>query len=386
MYKQLLMASGTDRYMQIVKCFRDEDLRADRQPEFTQIDLEMSFVDSDDVIAVQEGYLAKLMKETKGIDLKLPLPRMCYDEALGRFGSDKPDTRFGLELANVSELVKESGFSVFANAVRTGGSVRGICIPGGADAYSRKEIDKLTEAAKAYGAKGLAWMKFTEEGISSPIAKFFSEDELAHLTEAFGASAGDLILFVADKDKVVFDTLGWLRVHAAEKLALIDEDRFDFLWVVNFPLFEHDAEAGSYKAMHHPFTMPAPEDLDKLESAPGEVHALAYDIVLNGTEIGGGSIRIHDRALQNRMFEALGLSAEEIEDKFGFLLEAFRYGVPPHGGLAYGLDRLVMLLLGEASIRETMAFPKNQAAEDPVSGAPGEAAADQLAELGLRLE
>jgi aspartyl-tRNA synthetase len=385
MYKQLLMASGTDRYFQIARCFRDEDLRADRQPEFTQIDLEMSFVDVDSVIAVQEGYIKFLLKETLEIEVETPFPRLTYDEAMSRFGSDKPDTRFGAELVDISAIARGCGFSVFSGAVSAGGSVRGICVPGGAEAYSRKEIDRLTDSVKDYGASGLAWIKLTDDGVSSPIAKFFADDDMGAILGAFGAKSGDLILMVADKDKTVFAALDRLRVAAAKKLGLIDESHFDFLWVTDFPLFERDEESGGYKAMHHPFTMPDPRDENRLESDPGSVRALAYDLVLNGTEVGGGSIRIHDRKLQNRMFAAIGLTDEEIKSKFGFLLEAFRYGVPPHGGLAYGLDRLVMLLLGEDSIRETMAFPKNQAAEDPVSGAPGEATSEQLAELGLEL-
>jgi aspartyl-tRNA synthetase len=385
LYKQLLMASGTDRYVQIAKCFRDEDLRADRQPEFTQIDLEMSFADQDDVIEVQEGFLKLIMKETKGIDVQTPFPRYSWQEAMDRFGSDKPDTRFGLELVDISEQVRDSEFGVFANAVAAGGSVRGINVPGGAAAYSRKDLDKLTQVAGAYGAKGLAWVKYGEDGIGSSFSKFFTEDDFARLTETFDAKTGDLILIVADKNTVVWATLGWLRLTAAERLGLRRDDEFDFLWVVDFPLFEYDEGNERYKAMHHPFTMPAPEDIPKLLTAPGDVKALAYDIILNGNELGGGSIRIHDSGLQSKMFEALGLSDEETEEKFGFLLEAFKYGVPPHGGLAYGLDRLIMLLLGEDSIRETIAFPKNSAAEDPVSGAPGAASDEQLAELGLRL-
>jgi aspartyl-tRNA synthetase len=385
MYKQLLMASGTDRYFQIARCFRDEDLRADRQPEFTQIDLEMSFVDEDSVIAVQEGYIKFLLKETLEMEVKTPFPRLSYDEAMARFGSDKPDTRFGTEIVDISAIAGKSGFAVFSGAVSSGGSVRGICVSGGAEAYSRKEIDRLTDSVKDYGASGLAWIKLTDDGVSSPIAKFFTDDDMSAITGAFGAKSGDLILMVADKDKTVVAALDRLRTAAAKKLGLIDESRFDFLWVTGFPLFERDEEGGGYKAMHHPFTMPDPGDESRLESDPGSVHALAYDLVLNGTEIGGGSIRIHNRELQSRMFAAIGLSDDEIKSKFGFLLEAFRYGVPPHGGFAYGLDRLVMLLLGEDSIRETMAFPKNQAAEDPVSGAPGDATREQLAELGLEL-
>ena len=382
MYKQLLMAGGTDRYFQIVKCFRDEDLRADRQPEFTQIDLEMSFVDLDDVIAMQEGFLSKMMKDVKGLDIETPFRRLSYNEAMDRYGSDKPDTRFGMELTDISELVKDSEFVVFTGAIDAGGSVRGINAQNASEKYSRKALDKLTDSVKAYGAKGLAWMRITEEGINTSFSKFFDEDGLRKIANAFDAKLGDLILLVADKDKVVYDSLGFLRTELADKLEIIEKDTYDFLWVVDFPLLEGDDE-GNISAMHHPFTSPNPEDVDMLETDPLKVRAMAYDIVLNGNEIGGGSIRIHDRNLQQKMFKALGLSEEETQSKFGFLLEAFRYGVPPHGGLAYGLDRLVMLLLGENSIRETIAFPKNQAAEDPVSGAPGPVSDDQLEELGL---
>jgi len=385
LYKQLLMAGGTDRYFQIVKCFRDEDLRADRQPEFTQIDVEMSFADVDAVIEVQEGFLARLLKQMKGIDLNLPLPRLSYAEAMDRYGSDKPDTRFGIELKDISEHIKDCGFGVFTGAVQNGGSVRGICAPGASALYSRKDIDKLAESCRAYGAGGLAWMRVTEEGVQTSFSKFFDERELMALAELFGARQGDLVLIVADRDKVVYQTLGFLRCELAEKLGLTGisaEERYELLWIVDFPLFEED-EDGGVSAKHHPFTSPAPEDMDLLKTKPLSVKALAYDIVMNGNEIGGGSIRIHDRALQSSVFEALGLSRGDAETKFGFLLEAFRYGVPPHGGIAYGLDRLMMILLGEESIRETIAFPKNQAAEDPMSGAPGEAGDDQLSELGL---
>jgi aspartyl-tRNA synthetase len=385
MYKQLLMVGGADRYVQVVKCFRDEDLRADRQPEFTQIDLEMSFVDADDVMAVQEGYLKRLMKETKGADIETPFRRYTYAEAMERFGSDKPDTRFGLELTDVGSLVRDCAFGVFAGAIADGGSVRGICVPGGAAAFSRKDIDKLTESVRVYGAKGLAWIKITDEGIGSSFSKFFSDEEMAALTKAFNAGTGDLVLIAAGSDKVVFASLGYLRCELAGRLGLVREDQWNFLWVVDFPLLERDEETGAFSAVHHPFTAPNPEDIAKIDTAPQEVRALAYDVILNGTELGGGSIRIHDPILQNKMFTILGLSRDEIESKFGFLIEAFRYGVPPHGGLAYGLDRLVMLLLGENSIRETMAFPKNQAAEDPVSDAPGPVSDEQLEELGLCL-
>ena len=385
LYKQLLMAGGTDRYVQIARCFRDEDLRADRQPEFTQIDLEMSFVGVDDVIMIQEGFLAALMKKTKGIDLALPMKRLTYNEAMEHYGSDKPDTRFGIELVDVSALVAGCSFGLFADAISAGGSVRGVCAPGASALYTRKDLDKLSDACRAYGSKGLSWMRVTDEGINTSFSKFFTEEELASLAGSFGAKPGDLVLIVADKNKAVFHTLGFLRCELAEKLGLIGEgadERYEFLWVVDFPLFEEDDE-GNVSAKHHPFTSPNPEDAHMLETDPLSVRALAYDVVLNGNEIGGGSIRIHDRALQRRLFAALGLSEEDVQSKFGFLLEAFRYGVPPHGGLAYGLDRLVMLLLGEGSIREVIAFPKNQAAEDPVSGAPGPAGAGQLNELGL---
>ena len=388
LYKQLLMASGTDRYYQIAKCFRDEDLRADRQPEFTQIDLEMSFVDVDAVIAIQEGFLAKLMKDTKGIDLPLPLKRLTYKEAMERYGSDKPDLRFDMELIDISDEVADSEFGVFSGAVAAGGSVRGICAKGANDLYSRKDLDKLTDRCRAYGAKGLSWLRVGEEGISTSFSKFFGEAELERLASIFGAKKGDLVLIAADADKTVFKTLGFLRLELAEKTGLIgvpdSPEEYNFLWIVDFPLFEEDGEGG-ITAMHHPFTSPDPEDEHLLDTEPLKVRALAYDIILNGNEIGGGSVRIHDKNLQARMFEVLGLTEEETTEKFGFLLEAFRYGVPPHGGLAYGLDRLVMLLLGEDSIRETIAFPKNQAAEDPVSGAPGIAGDGQLEELGLML-
>lgn len=386
MYKQLLMVAGTDRYMQIVKCFRDEDLRADRQPEFTQIDLEMSFVDQDDVIEIQEGFLKRVFKELMNIEIETPFPRISYQEAMERYGSDKPDTRFGFELKKLNDIVSGCESKVFTDALAAGGDVRGICITGGASQYTRKKIDKLTEAVKSYGAKGMVWIKIEEDKIASSVNKFFSPEELGKIADVFEAKAGDLILIISDKKQVVFDSLGFLRRHIAGEMGLLDDHQYNLLWVVDFPLYEYDEETGEYHAKHHPFTSPNPEDLDRLESDPGSVKAQAYDIVLNGVELGGGSIRIHDRNLQERMFRVLGLSQEEIDEKFGFLVEAFKYGAPPHGGLAYGLDRLVMLLTHQSSIREVIAFPKNQAAQCMVSQAPSPVSEEQLAELGIRLE
>ena len=386
MYKQLLMVAGTDRYMQIVKCFRDEDLRADRQPEFTQIDLEMSFVDQDDVIEIQEGFLKRVFKELMNIEIETPFPRISYQEAMERYGSDKPDTRFGFELKKLNDIVSGCEFKVFTDALAAGGDVRGICITGGASQYTRKKIDKLTEAVKSYGAKGMVWIKIEEDKIASSVNKFFSPEELGKIADVFEAKAGDLILIISDKKQVVFDSLGFLRRHIAGEMGLLDDHQYNLLWVVDFPLYEYDEETGEYHAKHHPFTSPNPEDLDRLESDPGSVKAQAYDIVLNGVELGGGSIRIHDRNLQERMFRVLGLSQEEIDEKFGFLVEAFKYSAPPHGGLAYGLDRLVMLLTHQSSIREVIAFPKNQAAQCMVSQAPSPVSEEQLAELGIRLE
>ena len=385
-YKQLLMVGGTDRYMQIVKCFRDEDLRADRQPEFTQIDLEMSFVDVDDVIEVQEGFLKRVFKELKGIDVQTPFPRIPYDEAMERYGSDKPDVRFGFELQDITDMVKDCEFKVFTDAIAAGGSVRGICITGGAQHYTRKKIDKLTEAIKSYGAKGMVWMKVAGEEVSSSVNKFFFQEQLQEIAAKMGAADGDLILIVSDKNKVVFDTLGFLRRHIAGELGLLKDDDYKLLWVVDFPLFEYDEETGSYQAMHHPFTSPKEEDAELLKTNPIAAKANAYDIVLNGVELGGGSIRIHDQEMQEDMFRALDMDQETIDEKFGFLVEAFKYGTPPHGGLAYGLDRLVMLLTGEKSIREVIAFPKNQNAQCMVSEAPGLVDEQQLDELGLKLK
>ena len=385
-FKQLLMVGGTDRYFQIVKCFRDEDLRADRQPEFTQIDLEMSFVDVDDVIEIQEGFLKRVMKEMKGIDIETPFPRMTWEEAMTRYGSDKPDTRFGFELCNLTDKVRECEFKVFTDAISAGGSVRGICITGGAEDYTRKKIDKLTEAVKSYGAKGMVWMKKTGEGVSSSVNKFFTPEQLEDLADTMDAKAGDLMLIISDTNKVVFDSLGFLRRHIAGEMGLLDDNQFNFLWVVDFPLFEYDEKEDRWSAMHHPFTSPKAEHAQLLKTDPHKCLANAYDIVLNGVELGGGSIRIHDQEMQEDMFKALNMTQDDIDEKFGFLVEAFKYGAPPHGGLAYGLDRLVMLLTGEKSIREVIAFPKNQNAQCMVSEAPGLVDEAQLDELGIQLK
>ncbi len=385
MFKQLLMVGGTDRYFQIAKCFRDEDLRADRQPEFTQIDLEMSFVDTDDVIQIQEGFLKKLMKEVKGMDIETPFPRITYKEAMERFGSDKPDTRFGFELKDIKDLVAGSEFPVFQKVIEEGGDIRAICITGGSSVYSRKKVDKLTEECKHYGAKGLVWIRKEEDGFKSSVSKFFDDEKLAEIADRMKAQNGDIIFIASDRPKVVFATLGFLRRRIAGQMGLLDDNVFNFLWVVDFPMFEEDDE-GNIKAMHHPFTQPKLDQLHKLDE--GDILGLdadAYDIVLNGVELGGGSIRIHDRKLQKKMFDTLGLSDQECEEKFGFLIEAFKYGAPPHAGLAYGLDRMVMLLLGESSIREVIAFPKNQNAQCLVCEAPGKADGAQLNELGLQL-
>ena len=384
MFKQLLMVGGTDRYVQIAKCFRDEDLRADRQPEFTQIDLEMSFAGVDDVIEVQEGFLKRVMKEVKGIDIETPFPRLSYDEAMERYGSDKPDTRFDIELVKLNDLFEGCGFELFTKTLADGGDIRGICVPDGAAEFSRKKIDKLVSEAKHYGAKGLVTIKYEGDQISSSISKFFSEDELKAVMDRFGAKSGDIVFIVSDTPKVTYDALGFLRRRIAGMMGLLDDNKYNFLWVVDFPMFEED-EDGNLKAMHHPFTQPKLDELYKLDSDILGLKANAYDIVLNGVELGGGSVRIHDKDLQARMFKVLGLTEEECQVKFGFLIEAFKYGAPPHAGLAYGLDRLVMLLLGEKSIREVIAFPKNQAAECPVCEAPAPAGEGQLEELGIEL-
>lgn len=383
-FKQLLMVSGFDRYFQIVRCFRDEDLRANRQPEFTQIDIEMSFVDIDDVIDLNERLMKRLFKEILNIDIPTPFPRITYKEAMERYGSDKPDIRFGLELVDISDEVKNSNFKVFKDTVANGGTVRGINAKGCAE-FSRKEIDKLEELVKTYGAKGLAWIALKEGEIKSPIAKFLSEEELNAIKNKMQAETGDLLLIVADKAKTVFASLGALRLELGRKLELIgpNNKEFKFLWVTEFPLLEYDEEEGRYVAMHHPFTSPMDEDIELLEINPEKVRAKAYDMVLNGEEIGGGSIRIHDTKLQERMFKALGLSMEKAYEKFGFLLEAFKFGPPPHGGLAFGFDRIVMFLTGTDNIKDVIAFPKNQNAACPLTNAPSEVDEKQLDELGI---
>ena len=388
LFKQLLMVSGMDRYFQIVKCFRDEDLRADRQPEFTQIDCEMSFVDEEDVMGMTEKMLQEIFKEVLDVDIQLPITRITYKEAMDRFGSDKPDTRFGLEFVNISDIVKECGFGVFANAASDEkGSVRGINVKGGAEAFSKKGMKKLEEHAKLYKAKGLAWIKITEAGIESPIAKFFSEEEMNAILAKMEAEAGDLLLFIADKNAIVYDALGQLRLEVARKLDLMDKNKYNLLWVTEFPLFEKDEETGRMIAMHHPFTSPLDEDVEGLTAEDKtNLRAKAYDIVLNGYELGGGSVRISNADIQKKMFDAIGISDEEANDKFGYLLEAFKYGVPPHAGLAIGFDRLMMLLTGADNIREVIAFPKNQNAICPMTNAPGVADTEQLEELSIKLD
>ena len=383
LYKQLLMCSGYDRYIQIARCFRDEDLRADRQPEFTQIDMELSFVDVDDVIDINERLLAHLFKDVLDIDVQLPIQRMTWQEAMDRFGSDKPDLRFGMELTDVTDVVKNCGFSVFTGAVENGGSVRGINAKG-QGGMPRKKIDKLTAFVKDYGAKGLAYIAIQEDGsIKSSFAKFMTEEEMDALIKAMGAEAGDLLLFAADKNKVVWDSLGALRVELAKQLELLDKNEFRFVWITEFPLLEWSEEQNRYVAMHHPFTMPMEEDLPLIDSDPGKVRAKAYDIVLNGNEIGGGSVRIFQDDIQEKMFEVLGFTKEQAYSQFGFLLDAFKYGVPPHAGLAYGLDRLVMLMAKQDSIRDVIAFPKVKDASCLMTEAPSVVDVKQLNELGL---
>ncbi len=384
-YKQLLMCSGYDRYFQIARCYRDEDLRADRQPEFTQIDMELSFVDVDDVIDVNERLLAKLFKETIGVDVELPIQRMTYKEAMDRFGSDKPDLRFGMELTDVTEVVKDCEFVVFKGAIENGGSVRGINAKG-QGAMPRKKIDALVDFAKGYGAKGLTYIAIGEDGsIKSSFAKFMKEEEMTALITAMGGENGDLLLFAADKTKLVYDVLGALRCELADQLGLLDKNVYKFVWITEFPLLEWNEDMNRYQAMHHPFTMPMEEDLQYIDTDPGKVRAKAYDIVLNGTEIGGGSVRIHQNDIQEKMFEALGFTMEKAYEQFGFLLNAFKYGVPPHAGLAYGLDRLIMLMAKEDSIRDVIAFPKVKDASCLMSDAPNVVDEKQLEELFLTI-
>lgn len=384
--KQLLMVAGMDRYYQIVKCFRDEDLRANRQPEFTQIDIEMSFVDMEDVMAINEKLIHRIFKEIKGIEIELPISRMTYREAMERYGVDKPDLRFGFELVNISDIVKNSNFRVFSQAVESKGSVRGINIKGYGDRFTRKDISSLEEYAKTYGAKGLAWIKITEEGITSPIAKFLSDEELEKILESMDGEKGDLLLFVADKDPIVFDSLGNLRNEVARKLEILDPNEYKFVWITEFPLFEFDEEENRFVAKHHPFTHPMDEDIDLLETNPEKVRAKAYDIVINGEEMGGGSIRINNSELQKRMFKALGFTEEEAMEKFGFLIEAFKYGTPPHGGIAYGFDRLIMLLTNTSNIRDVIAFPKTQSATCLMTNAPTTVSKQQLEEVHIKLD
>jgi aspartyl-tRNA synthetase len=384
-FKQLLMCSGFDRYFQIAKCFRDEDLRADRQPEFTQVDMELSFVDVEDVLEVNERLIKHVCKESIGLDVTLPLPRMKWIDAMNRYGSDKPDTRFGMELCDVSEVVKGCGFGVFTSALEAGGSVRGINAKG-QGAMPRKKIDALVDFAKGYGAKGLAYIAIQEDGTcKSSFAKFMTEDEMKALVAAMDGENGDLLLFAADKTTIVWNVLGALRIELGKQMGLIDENQFNFLWVVEFPLLEWSEEENRFKAMHHPFTMPMEEDWQYIDSDPGRVRAKAYDIVLNGVELGGGSVRIHQNDIQSKMFEVLGLSKEVAEERFGFLLSAFKYGVPPHAGLAYGLDRLAMLLTHADSIREVIAFPKVKDASCLMSEAPNVVDEEQLKELGIAI-
>lgn len=385
LFKQLLMASGYDRYFQIARCFRDEDLRADRQPEFTQADMELSFVDIEDVLDVNERLLKYVFKEAIGVDIQLPLPRMPWQEAMDRFGSDKPDTRFGMELVDVSDVVKGCGFGVFTGALENGGSVRGINVEG-QGAMPRKKIDKLVEHAKGCGAKGLAYLCVNEDGTyKSSFAKFMTEDELKALVEKMNGKPGDLLLFAADKNKIVWNVLGALRLQLGEELGLMDENQYNFLWVTEFPLLEWSDEENRFMAMHHPFTMPMEEDWDKIDSDPGAVRAKAYDIVLNGTELGGGSVRIHQDDIQEKMFEVLGFTKERAHEQFGFLLDAFSYGVPPHAGLAYGVDRMIMHMVHADSIRDVIAFPKVKDASDLMSEAPGTVDEKQLEELGIQI-
>ncbi|MBB5180772.1 aspartyl-tRNA synthetase [Planomicrobium koreense] len=385
LFKQMLMVSGFDKYYQIARCFRDEDLRADRQPEFTQIDMEMSFKTMEEIIEMNERLMGIMMKDVKGVDIDAQFQRMSYTEAMDRFGSDKPDVRFGLELVNVSDLVKDSSFKVFSGAIENGGQVKLINVKGSAANYSRKDIDALGEFAARYGAKGLAWLKVEADGVKGPIAKFFEGEAATALTERAEAEAGDLLLFVADSASVVADALGALRMKFGKELNLIDNSVYKFLWITDWPLFEYDEKDGRYYAAHHPFTMPFEEDIDKLDTEPQNVRAQAYDLVLNGYELGGGSLRIYRRDIQEKMFKTLGFSDEEAREQFGFLMDAFEYGTPPHGGIAFGLDRLVMLLAGRTNLRDTIAFPKTASASDLLTSAPSPVSNAQLDELSLSL-
>lgn len=385
LFKQLLMISGFDKYYQIVKCFRDEDLRADRQPEFTQVDIEMSFVDQEDVMQMGEEMLKKVVKEVKGVEINGAFPRMTYKEAMRRYGSDKPDTRFEMELIDVSQLGRDMDFKVFKDTVENDGEIKAIVAKGAAEQYTRKDMDALTEFVNIYGAKGLAWVKVVEDGLTGPIGRFFETENVETLLTLTGAEAGDLVMFVADKPNVVAQSLGALRVKLAKELGLIDETKLNFLWVTDWPLLEYDEDAKRYVAAHHPFTSPKEADIAKLGTAPEEAEANAYDIVLNGYELGGGSIRIHDGELQEKMFEVLGFTKEQEQEQFGFLLDAFKYGAPPHGGIALGLDRLVMLLTNRTNLRDTIAFPKTASATCLLTNAPGEVSDKQLEELSLRI-
>ncbi|EOM1883492.1 TPA: aspartate--tRNA ligase [Staphylococcus aureus] len=385
LFKQLLMISGFDKYYQIVKCFRDEDLRADRQPEFTQVDIEMSFVDQEDVMQMGEEMLKKVVKEVKGVEINGAFPRMTYKEAMRRYGSDKPDTRFEMELIDVSQLGRDMDFKVFKDTVENDGEIKAIVAKGAAEQYTRKDMDALTEFVNIYGAKGLAWVKVVEDGLTGPIGRFFETENVETLLTLTGAEADDLVMFVADKPNVVAQSLGALRVKLAKELGLIDETKLNFLWVTDWPLLEYDEDAKRYVAAHHPFTSPKEADIAKLGTAPEEAEANAYDIVLNGYELGGGSIRIHDGELQEKMFEVLGFTKEQAQEQFGFLLDAFKYGAPPHGGIALGLDRLVMLLTNRTNLRDTIAFPKTASATCLLTNAPGEVSDKQLEELSLRI-
>lgn len=385
LFKQLLMISGFEKYYQITRCFRDEDLRADRQPEFTQVDIETSFMSQEEIMTMTENMLKFVVSEVKGIEVETPFPRMTYEEAMERYGSDKPDTRFGMELVNISHIVKDSGFKVFQQAVQNGGKVSAINVKNHADQFSRKNIDQLAEFVAVYGAKGLAWMKVEDESLVGPIAKFFTEEEIDSMKQALNAENNDLLLFVADQPQIVADSLGALRLKLGKDLKLIDETKYNFLWVIDWPLFEYDDEEGRYYAAHHPFTMPQESDLERFEQEPANVKAQAYDVVLNGFELGGGSLRIYQKEIQDKMFKVLGFSDEEAKEQFGFLLEALEYGAPPHGGIALGLDRIVMLLAGKSNLRDTILFPKTASASDLLTEAPSQVSESQLKELSLKI-